>query len=326
MKKKLNITIAGAFVITAVLSGCSLQGEPTADESAVAEDSAEKHEVVESVEAATEESVEAVTKAVEEYEKINNYDSLEMMDGVALTETELKTLQEFFNKEENFAYTVIRYRTPDEINLDRFNADTKRAGIICTKGVKKGNFVQVVISYDTDKRYDRRISLIETNNSDAPYEFYSCRQLWENAMDKIIEAPVYGTKETVTCGVINKYDDYTTEIVIIEDNAVSGKAFLSPFVGAENEASDDIKEIAFCDIDNDGDENMIVVGVYDDETIAILCDKSLANEGGYENNYVAWREGYSMWISENVSDITAENVIKFALNHQENLKTGKDIP
>ena len=195
-----------------------------------------------------------------------------MIEGEALTEAELKKFQEFFNQKENYAYTLPRYRTPDKIDIDGVTVDDDSAKIVCKEGVRKGNFVQVVVSYPDSKRYDRRISLIETNNSKSPYEFYSCRQYWENEIDKVIEAPIYGTDEKVTCGVITKYDNYTTEIVIIDDNAVSGTVLLSPYIGErENVASDEVKEIAFCDINNNGVNDMIAICVYGDETRAICC-------------------------------------------------------
>ncbi len=248
---------------------------------------------------------------------VSDYDSAEMMEGEALTQDELKSFQDYFNQADNYIFTIPNYRTPDMINVDGVTADADRPEIVCLEGVKKDNMIQVVVSYSESTRYKRRVTLVETGDSDQPYQFYSCRQLWEEAMDKIIEAPVYGTDETVTCGVITKYDAWTTEIDIIEDNAVSSIVSLSPYVGAENVASDEVKEIAFCDIDNDGENNLIAICVYGNETRAILCGGHRDQNGIMK--YTEWKEGYSIWLEEKVSDLTADNVINYILEHQDEL-------
>lgn len=333
MKKKNIAGMIGAIMSVVVLSGCSniqlnydIDGNTVSEETKETAIEASTAEVEkEDAEATSKSSVEDKVANESESEDvsvdvsndISGYDSAEMMDGEALTEDELKSFQDYFNQADNYILTIPNYRTPDMINVDGVTADADRPEIVCLEGVKKDNMIQVVVSYSESTRYKRRVTLVETGDSDQPYQFYSCRQLWEEAMDKIIEAPVYGTDETETCGVITKYDAWTTEIDIIEDNAVSSIVSLSPYVGAENVASDEVKEIAFCDIDNDGENNLIAICVYGNETRAILCGGHRDQNGIMK--YTEWKEGYSIWLGEKVSDLTADNVINYILEHQDEL-------
>lgn len=325
MKKIFAKAIAGILTTSIVLTGCGLQRDPELDKEVFAEASVESVSDDESTVAATEEAVEETIEASSTddaekvYEDITGYDSTEMMDGETLTEDELKSFRDYFNLPKNYIYTIPQYRTPDMIDVKGVTADADRPEIVCLEGVRKGDMIQIVVSYLNSIRYNRRVTLVETDDADQPYKFYSCRQLWEDAADKIIEAPIYGTDETVTCGVINKFDPWTTEIDIIEDNAVSNIVSLSPYIGTENKASDEVKEIAFCDIDKDGDDELIAICVYGDETRAILCGGHPDKEGKIDYN--EWKEGYSMWLRDNVGDITADKVIDYILEHQDEFNT-----
>ena len=323
MKKIFARAIAGALATSMVLSGCSLQRISEMDEKVPVVESDESISNDESTIISTEDVVEVASEALsadgaeKAYEDITGYDSTEMMDGEALTEEELKNFGDYFNQAQNYVFTIPQYRTPDMINVKGVTADTDRPEIACPEGVRNDDMIQIVVSYPESTRYNRRVTLIETGDADQPYQFYSCRQLWEDAMDKIIEAPIYGTDKTVTCGVINQYDLWTTEIDIIEDNAVSNIVLLSPYIGEENRASDEVKELAFCDIDKDGNDELIAICVYGDETRAILCGGNPDKDGKID--YSEWKEGYSVWLRENVNDMTVDNVIRYILEHQDEL-------
>ena len=60
---------------------------------------------------------------------------------------------------------------------------------------------------------------------------------------------------------------------------------------------------------------LIAICVYGDETRAILCGGHPDKEGKIDYN--EWKEGYSMWLRDNVSDITADKVIDYILEHQD---------
>ena len=316
MKKTFIKAITGAVLMAAILVGCGVQNSIESTDEISAE---EQNEVVSEQNSNESATTEATTgdDTMEKYDDKTGYDSEELMDGEALTEEELKALQDYLSSTDNYKYVLSSYRTPEDVELKE---DVTYDGeITCLKGVRNGDLTQVIISFPNTTRYNRRLSLVETNDSQTPYQFCSNRQLWEENVDKIIEAPVYGTNETVTCGVITKYDPCTTEIDIIKDNAVINVVMISPYINEDNVASDEVKELSFYDIDNDGEKDMIAICVYGDETRAILCKAGKDQQG--ELQYSELKEGFSIWLSENVKDLTADNVINYIKEHQDELKS-----
>lgn len=142
--------------------------------------------------------------------------------------------------------------------------------------------------------------------------FYSNRELWEDYADSVIEASVYGTDETITCATSGTA--YGPDIAIIEDNAVED--IIYPRL-SDIDLSDfnDVKEIAFCDVNGDDFTDMVLILSDGDDTVAVVCD---AHE--YYEGYVEYSQGSSavtIWLSDNVKKLTADNVIEYILNHQD---------
>ncbi|RKM55116.1 hypothetical protein D6853_10280 [Butyrivibrio sp. X503] len=322
MKKKTIKVIAVALLTVIALSGCATQVEnETATEKtieAAIEESNEESSVNVSNTDTTKDNTSETDSSVEQV-ALSDYDAADLMSGEALSEEELNDLQAFMNKAENYGYTVLQYKTPKDIDneeLSKYETYSKEE-ITCIKGVKKDNLVQVVIEFVDSTKYNRRITLLATNDLDNPYQFYSNRQLWEEKADKIIEATDYDTNEKITCGVITDYGEWGPEIDEIEDNAVKNYIVLEPPIGDTLQCKE-VKEIAFCDINSDGIKDMIVILVYGDETIAVLCGGGQDKNGDFV--YYEWKYGFTSWLSSNVSEITADNVISYIKDHQDEMK------
>lgn len=195
-------------------------------------------------------------------------------------------------------------------------SDTNHVNIVCEEGIRRDDLIQVLVYGEMQMVGElgayRRISLIETGDSDNPYMFYSNRELWEDYADSVIEASVYGTDETITCATSGTA--YGPDIAIIEDNAV--KDIIYPRL-SDIDLSDfnDVKEIAFCDINGDDLTDMVLILSDGDDTVAVVCD---AHE--YYEGYIEYSQGSSavtIWLSDNVKKLTADNVIEYILNHQD---------
>lgn len=195
-------------------------------------------------------------------------------------------------------------------------SDAYDKDIYCQAGVRNGDLIQIEIKVGIQTN-NRRITLKETGDSDNPYQFVSNRELWEENADQIIEAPIYQNTETITCAVLNT--DRGLELEIINDNTVSCVAYLGFRISedVDIEQYSDVLEIVFCDVDSDGLGDIVSILSDGSNSIAILCM-------GYVNE---WDEGYAVgevavteWLSENVSDMTADNVIGYILDHQDEFK------
>lgn len=158
--------------------------------------------------------------------------------------------------------------------------------VICLKGVRNGNLIQVEVAFQNSSKYNRRITLVDTKYSVNRYRFYSNRQLWEPEVD------------------------------IIQDNAVSSLIVMDPAIGDKKQCTE-VKDIGFCDIDNDDDSDMIVILEYEDEVVPVICGGGVDEKGKY--TLLEWKEGYSEWLKDNVKDLTAENVISYILKHPDEM-------
>ncbi len=104
--------------------------------------------------------------------------------------------------------------------------------------------------------------------------------------------------------------DQGLELEIINDNTVSCVAYLGFRISedVDIEQYSDVLEIVFCDVDSDGLGD--IVGILSDgsNSIAILC-MVYVNE--WDEGYAVGEVAVTEWLNENVSDMTADNVIGY---------------
>ena len=188
--------------------------------------------------------------------------------------------------------------------------------ITCVAGAKNGNTVQVVIQFSEDGRYDRRITLEETGDSANPYHFCSNRQLWEKSADDIIVVEDQETGEKLACSVNNKSKGVVLKPV--RNNVVCSyaKALINE---TDSREFSSIREVVLRDVDGDGLSDTIAILTFGDDVVPVLC------MGDHENWGVTYcseaKSAVTKWLSDNVSDMTADNVISFILEHQDELKS-----
>ncbi len=301
-------------MIATVLAGCNGQEVTNTEDENIAE---------QTTEAVTEESSAQISSSEdsskddssENYEDITDYDSANMMNGESLTDEDILQFQDYISQKKNMPFVVTSYRTPSEMDTDKAKVDFGDIqNVVCTEGVRSENLIQLIVSFPGTERYNRRITLLETEDSDSPYMFYSNRQLWEENADKIIEASNYGTDEKTVCGIVTDYGEWGPEIDIIEDNSVASFIVLAPQIGDRLKCTN-VKDIEFCDIDKDSYTDMIAILEYENETIVVLCGGSVEKDGKYK--FSQWKDGYSDWLSQNISNMTADNVANYILEHQD---------
>jgi hypothetical protein len=187
--------------------------------------------------------------------------------------------------------------------------------IYCQKGVRNGELIQIVYSVGSQNN-NRRITLKETGDSDAPYRYVSNRELWEENADEIIEATIYDNSGTITCAVISAYNGLEVELIV--DNQVTCLASLDLVNSEDIEQYSDVTEIEFCDVDGDGIGDMVAILSDGDSSIAILC-MGYADE--WEEGYYEGEVAVTKWLSENVDEMTADNVIRYIFDHQDEFKS-----
>ena len=192
-------------------------------------------------------------------------------------------------------------------------SDCYMKDVRCEAGVRNGDVLQIIfhVGFQTN---NRRLTIEATGDSDNPYRFFSNRELWEENAIKVIDAAIYQNTGTITCAVVDS--DKGPDIEIIVDNVVTCVAH-PRFRDSEDiniEQYSDVVEVEFWDVDDDGVADMIVILSDGDDSVAVLCK-------GYVNQ---WSEGYTepkaevtKWLSENVSDMTADNAISYILDHKD---------
>ena len=78
-----------------------------------------------------------------------------------------------------------------------------------------------------------------------------------------------------------------------------------------------IAEVVLCDVNGDNLRDTIAILAFGDDIIPVLC------MGDHENWGVTYcaeaKSAVTEWLIDNVRDITADNVIKYILEHQEEL-------
>ena len=255
-------------------------------------------------------------EALDEYLSIIKKDSVEY-DLLALSGEDVRALVEAKTGITDFELSKTGYTYIEEYDVlfDQVS-DTNYVKAICEKGVRNGELIQVSVYGETDRigrvgSY-RRITLIETGDSKNPYHFYSNRELWEKYVDDTMEASDYETDAKITCAYIS--GEFGPEIVVIDDNAVSRIVYLR-IIDHDMTDFDDYKEIVFCDVNGDGCKDMIIIASDGKETIAVVCssyeDRSgnLCLDGG--------NDSVTNWLGENVDDMTADDVISYILDHQD---------
>ena len=256
----------------------------------------------------SQEAVDAYLEASDEYDSVE-YDLMALSGDDVRAFVERKTgITDFdLSSVAGFVY-VEEY----DIMFTQYS-DACIPDVSCEEGVKSGNLIQIVLHSGFDFN-NRRLTLEETGDPDNLYQFVSSRELWEENAVKIIDAPIYQNTGTVTCAVISTNQGLKAEIIV--DNAVTCTASLG-FKQSEDvdiEQYSDVLEIEFWDVDSDGIGDMVAILSDGDSSIAILCM-------GYSNE---WSEGYAVgeakvteWLGENVDDMTADNVISYILEHQD---------
>ena len=255
-------------------------------------------------------------EALDEYLSIIKKDSVEY-DLLALSGEDVRALVEAKTGITDFELSKTGYTYIEEYDVlfDQVS-DTNYVKAICEKGVRNGELIQVSVYGETDRigrvgSY-RRITLVETGDSENPYHFYSNRELWEKYVDDTMEASDYETDEKITCAYIS--GEFGPESVVIDDNAVSRIVYLR-IKDHDMTDFDDFKEIVFCDVNGDGCKDMIIIASDGKETIAVVCssyeDRSgnICLDGGDDS--------VTSWLVENVDDMTADNVISYILDHQD---------
>lgn len=261
------------------------------------------------------ENCEYSQEAVDAYlEASDEYDSVEY-DLMALSGDDVRAFVESKTGITDFDLSSVAgfvYVEEYDIMFTQYS-DACIPDVSCEEGVKNGNLIQIVLHSGFDFN-NRRLTLEETGDPDNLYQFVSCRELWEENAVKIIDAPIYQNSGTVTCAVISTNQGLKAEIIV--DNAVTCTASLG-FRQSEDvdiEQYSDVLEIEFWDVDSDGIGDMVAILSDGDSSIAILCM-------GYSNE---WSEGYAVgeakvteWLSENVDDMTADDVISYILDHQD---------
>lgn len=261
------------------------------------------------------ENCEYSQEAVDAYlEASDEYDSVEY-DLMALSGDDVRAFVESKTGITDFDLSSVAgfvYVEEYDIMFTQYS-DTCVPDVSCEEGVKSGNLIQIVLHSGFDFN-NRRLTLEETGDSDNLYRFVSSRELWEENAVKIIDAPIYQNTGKVTCAVISTNQGLKAEIIV--DNAVTCVASLG-FRQSEDvdiEQYSDVLEIEFWDVDSDGIGDMVAILSDGDSSIAILCM-------GYSNE---WSEGYAVgeskvteWLSENVDDMTADDVISYILDHQD---------
>ena len=208
-------------------------------------------------------------------------------------------------------YTGMTYVASEDVFFDSCDPFINEDYITCLEGVKSEDKVQLLIQNGNDHK--RILTLIATGDSNNPYHFYSCRELWEDDADKVIEAKNYDTGEMIRVAVTK--DDDRTIIGIVKDDALIYERGHAPQPG-KTRLQSELKEIAFCDVNGDGFTDMVTVWLYGSQTITVL------NQGDDEELSHFYKDNYDVtnWLGKNVSDMTVDNSIQYMLDHQDELK------
>ncbi len=261
----------------------------------------------------SEEAVDAYLEASEYYDTVE-YDLIALSGDDVRSFVERKTgLADFdVSSVSGFIY-VEEYDILFSQVSDFYDKD-----VFCKEGVRSGNLIQVVFQVGMQDNM-RRITLEETSDTDHPYLYLSNRELWEENAVEIIEASIYEDSEKVTCAVIKT--EKGPDIEVINNNAVACVAHprFREVDKVNIEQYSDIVEIEFCDVNSDGIGDMVVILSDGENTIAVLCEGFIDEEEDKEG-YAIGAAAVSDWISENVSDVTADNVISYILDHQDELE------
>ncbi|MCR5772881.1 MAG: hypothetical protein K6G87_16785 [Butyrivibrio sp.] len=248
----------------------------------------------------------------------DEFDSVEY-DLIALSGEDVRTLVENKTGITDFDPSMISgyiYVEDYDIFFKQIS-DYYDKNVFCKEGVRDGNRIQIVfqVGYQDNRR---RITLEETGDSDNPYRFVSNRELWEENADKTMEVSVYDTDDKIICAIVSTDDG--PNIWIIEDNAVVMDIHPRFYASEKVDISEysDVKEIKIHDVDDDGLYDMITVLSNGQKTIAVV---NCGCKDGLDNlQYAMGKSAVTNWLSDNVSEITADNVIDYILEHQDEFK------
>lgn len=216
------------------------------------------------------------------------------------------------------------YYEPDDVYLACADPFFNDDAITCEKGVRKENTIQVEISYGSSNYYNRRITLLETGDSDNPYQLVSCRQLWEKEAVEILIVDNTYSDETILCSVRYGEDNKYPSVQLMNDYYTGEKRDICAEDKEYPEVTD-IIDVALCDLDNDGLSDLIVTAVCDGDTVPLIFK-------GYENihesygktysdfEYLSYKTDVTEWICDNVDSMTTDDVIDFVTENKKDFE------
>ena len=194
-------------------------------------------------------------------------------------------------------------------------SDVNIADVNIVKGVKNGPVVELYIDGPYSDIGPCRLTLIGTGDPANPFHFYSNRQLWEEECGESYLASLDGSDEKVTYTVSKGAK--APSITIIEDNKTLGGA--CPWMSDQDLGQYDVKEVLFCDTDGDEYQDVIMILDNGKNTIATVCKGCPDTwEGKHDFDCV----GYAVteWLGQKVKTMTADNVLYYIQNHQDEYK------
>ena len=181
------------------------------------------------------------------------------------------------------------------------------------KGVRSEGKIQLLVKSTFIGSNNRVITVIETGDPANPYHYYSNRELWENNVYEIIDARDYDTNETIPCGI--SYFTNGPHIEIVQGDVVVYTTILKHLT--DGHCRDDVKDIAFGDMDGDGIRDMVIIWTHDGEPYAVLKSGT-----GRENlDFFKEKSAVTDWLGENVKDLTIDNVVDYLRAHQDKLNS-----
>lgn len=206
------------------------------------------------------------------------------------------------------------YYEPYDVYLNCGDPFIYENEITCEKGVRKDNTIQVEISYSSN-RYNKRVTLLETGDANNPYQFVSCRQLWEkDAVEVLIVNNKY-SDETILCSARYNRGDEKPSVQLMNDYCSGEYRTISTEDNVYPSVTD-VKEVALCDLDGDGLSDLIVTAVCNGETVPFVFK---GNERVYdlygdtyrEFEYLSYKTDVTEWICDNVDKLNTDDIIDY---------------
>lgn len=240
-------------------------------------------------------------------------------DIVAIKGEDIRNLIEKRTGIKDYDVSKMGYTYLEEYDMSfHIVSDCNYAEAVCYEGVKNGDMIQLIMYGQSYIFNDNRIrvTLKATGDSSAPYQFVSCRELWEENAEDVVKAKNYDTGEIVTCAF--KMSRTGMDCWVINDYIVSMTVY--PYYANSEDLSltnyDEVIDVGFCDVDEDGFDDMITVLSNGKGTLTVV-NKGYKSEWSKEPLFGIGKSKVSNWISDNVDEMTVENVIDFIMDNVE---------